>query len=248
MAKKRLDLILVERGLAQSRERAQSLILSGNVLVRDTPCTKAGTSFPEDVEIRLRQNDHPYVSRGALKLKKALEEFRISVAGKTGLDVGASTGGFTQILLLGGATRVYAVDVGHNQMDWSIRTDPRVVCFEKTNARSLEFSLIGQKVDIIVVDVSFISLDKIFPALIPFMHSQTDLVTLIKPQFEVGKSEVGKGGIVFSDEARQASILRLSESALGLGLKRLGLINSPITGTDGNTEYLAHWRWEKESS
>jgi len=243
--KKRLDVILVERGLAQSRERAQSLILSGNVLVKDQPCTKAGTPFPGDVEIRLREKDHPYVSRGALKLKKALEEFRVAVDGKIGLDVGASTGGFTQILLLGGAVKVFAVDVGHNQMDWSIRSDPRVVCIEKTNARSLEFSLIGQKVDVIVVDVSFISLEKIFSALIAFMTEDTDLVTLVKPQFEVGREEVGKGGIVQSEAARDEVNERLSEFAGGLGLIRRGLIKSPITGTDGNIEYLAHWKWEK---
>lgn len=243
MAKKRLDVILVERGLAQSRERAQALILSGNVLVKDQPCTKAGTAFPDDIEIRLREKDHPYVSRGALKLKKAIEEFKVAVENRVGLDVGASTGGFTQILLEAGATRVFAVDVGHNQLDWSIRSDPRVISIEKTNARSLDFEIIGQKVDVIVVDVSFISLEKIFPALIPFMSPETDLITLIKPQFEVGREEVGKGGIVQSDSAREAATERLSEFAGGLGLKRLGLIKSPITGTDGNIEFLAHWKY-----
>lgn len=240
--KKRLDVLLVERGHVQSRERGQALILAGDVLVNDTPCTKSGTFFPENVAIRLRKADHPYVSRGALKLEKALQEFSISPSEKVALDIGASTGGFTQILLLGGATKVFALDVGHNQMDWAIRTDPKVVCIEKINARSLEYSVIGQKVDIIVVDVSFISLRMILPALIQFMHSETDLITLIKPQFEAGREEVGKGGIVHSEAVHDRVINSVTEAARDLGLIRRSLVNSPITGTDGNREFLAHWR------
>jgi len=240
--KKRLDVLLVERGLSMSRERAQAMILTGDVLVNDTPCTKSGTSFPENVAIRLRKPDHPYVSRGALKLERALDEFKIDVTGKVAMDIGASTGGFTQILLLRGAVKVFALDVGHNQMDWSIRTDPRVVCLEKINARSLEYPVIGQKVDTIVVDVSFISLRLIFPALIQFMKPETDLISLIKPQFEAGRSEVGKGGIVQSEEVYQNVIKTITETAQDLGLIRQSLINSPITGTDGNREFLAHWR------
>lgn len=241
-SKKRLDLLLVERGLAQSRERAQALVLSGNVLVNDEPKTKSGESFNSDVSIRLREPDHPYVSRGALKLLAAIKSFNVDCREKTGLDVGASTGGFTQVLLEAGAKKVFAVDVGHNQLDWKIRSDPKVVSLEKVNARSMSFELISQIVDVIVVDVSFISLDKIFPSLLQFMSAETDLVTLIKPQFEVGREEVGKGGIVNNPQATQSAIERLTEFAQGLGLRRNGLIKSPITGTDGNEEYLAHWK------
>ncbi len=242
MVKKRIDVLLVERRLVQSRERAQALILAGKVLVADVPCTKAGSNFPEDVEIRLREPDHPYVSRGALKLKAALEAFGISVNGKVAADIGASTGGFTQILLERGAEKVFAIDVGHNQMDWKIRNDPRVVCVEKVNARNLTPEVIRQNVDIAVIDVSFISLDKILPSLFPFLLPEGDVVSLIKPQFEVGRDDVGKGGIVTSEVARLETINRITEVAKGLGWERVGLIDSPITGTDGNIEYLAHWR------
>ncbi|MGZ3707470.1 MAG: TlyA family RNA methyltransferase, partial [Bdellovibrionota bacterium] len=186
MARKRLDVLLVEKGLAPSRERAQGLILSGNVLVNDTPLTKSGQAVDEDAAIRIRGQDHPYVSRGGLKLDAALKTFSIPVEGRIALDVGASTGGFTQVLLLHGATKVFAVDVGHNQLDWKIRQDPRVVVHEGVNVRYLDPGLIGRPVDLIVVDVSFISLDKIFPALVAVAQPETDWVTLIKPQFEVG--------------------------------------------------------------
>lgn len=243
---KRLDVLLVDRGLAQSRERAQALILSGNVLVKDVPCTKSGTSFPEDVEIRLRAADHPYVSRGALKLKEAIKRFGVNPAGKLALDVGASTGGFTEVLLEHGVVSVVAVDVGFNQMDWKIRNDSRVICLEKINARNLTLEQIRQKVDITVIDVSFISLDKIFPAVFPLQNEGGDVISLIKPQFEVGREEVGRGGIVQSAEARENAVKRITEVAKVLGWKRVHLIESPITGTDGNIEYLAHWRRESE--
>lgn len=242
LPKRRIDQLLVTRGLAPSRERAQSLILAGKVLVNDTPVTKPGTSFPEDVQVRIRGEDHPYVSRGGIKLAAALDAFQIPVEGRVGLDVGASTGGFTHVLLLRGAKQVFAVDVGHNQLDWKIRQDPRVVVHEKINARYLDFALIGRQVDVIVVDVSFISLEKIFPGILPFANEQTDWVTLIKPQFEVGKEQVGKGGIVTSEDARQEAIIRLTGFAESLGLRRLGLIESPIAGTEGNKEFLAHWK------
>jgi 23S rRNA (cytidine1920-2'-O)/16S rRNA (cytidine1409-2'-O)-methyltransferase len=242
MIKKRIDVLLVEKQLAPTRERAQSLILSGNVLVDDVPVTKAGQQVFETANIRIRGEDHPYVSRGGIKLAAALDHFKIPVENRIGMDVGASTGGFTHVLLLRGAKKVHAIDVGHNQLDWKIRQDPRVVVREKINARSLEFDLVGERVDLIVVDVSFISLDKIFPSLIQFSHSETDWITLIKPQFEVGKEHVGKGGIVTSESARQEAIHRLVEFAKTLGLKLLGLIESPITGTQGNKEFLAHWR------
>ncbi len=240
--KQRLDLLLVERGLAQSREKAQALILSGDVLVNDEPVTKAGKTVGVEASIRIRGSEHSYVSRGALKLIGALDAFQVEVSGRTALDVGASTGGFTQVLLERGATRVFAVDVGHNQMDWKLRQDPRVVIHEKVNARYMEFSVINQTVDIIVVDVSFISLDKILPVLPQFMAPGADLITLIKPQFEVGKEKVGKGGIVGSEADRQAAVDHVSRVGESLGLERVSLIESPITGTQGNKEFLAHWK------
>lgn len=246
--KKRIDLLLVEKGLAPTRERAQSLILAGKVLVADQPVTKPGHAIAEDAEIRVKGEDHPYVSRGGLKLAGALDAFKIAVEGRTALDIGASTGGFTHVLLLRGAKQVFAVDVGHNQMDWSIRKDPRVVVHEKVNARHMEFGLIGQKVDLIVVDVSFISLEKIFPAAQAFAHPETDWITLIKPQFEVGKEKVGKGGIVTSEDDRQEAVRRLVRFGETLGLKPTGLIESPITGTQGNKEFLAHWKQQPEAS
>ena len=240
--KKRLDLLLVERGLAPTRARAQSLILSGNVLVNDVPITKAGQPVADGIAIRIRGEDHPYVSRGGIKLAGALDAFNVPVQGRLALDVGASTGGFTHVLLLRGAERVYAVDVGHNQMDWKIRQDPQVVVMEKINARTIEFSAIGTKVDLIVIDVSFISLDKILPALLQFSKPETDWITLIKPQFEVGREKVGKGGIVTSEADRQEAVERLRRFGESLGLAQRGLIESPITGTEGNKEYLAHWK------
>ena len=248
MSKRRLDLLLVERGLVSSREKAQGLILSGNVLVNDEPMTKPGQSFLESVTIRVRGVDHPYVSRGGIKLAAALDTFQIDVQGKIGLDIGASTGGFTHVLLLRGITKVHAIDVGHNQLDWKIRKDPRVVVKEKINARALEFNQVGEQVDIIVVDVSFISLAKILPALIQFAKPSTDWVTLIKPQFEVGKEKVGKNGIVTSEVDRLEIVQTLTETGKSLGLKRLGLLESPITGTEGNKEFLAHWKLEKTGS
>jgi 23S rRNA (cytidine1920-2'-O)/16S rRNA (cytidine1409-2'-O)-methyltransferase len=171
-----------------------------------------------------------------------LEKFKIPVKDRTAIDVGASTGGFTQILLEAGVKKVLAIDVGFNQMDWKIRNDPRVECVEKVNARYLTEEIVRQKVDVAVIDVSFISLDKILPALFPFIERDGDVVSLIKPQFEVGRDEVGKGGIVTSEAARTNSVNRITEVAKALGWERVGLIESPITGTDGNIEYLAHWR------
>lgn len=240
--KKRLDLLLVERGLAPTREKAQALILSGQVLVEDHPATKAGQAYPLESEIRIRGEALPFVSRGGLKLSAALKDFKITAAGKVCLDIGASTGGFTDVLLQDGAEKVFAVDVGHNQMDWKIRQDDRVVCIEKTNARSMTFETVGRSVELIVVDVSFISLEKIVPNLIQFATDKTDWITLIKPQFEVGREKVGKGGIVRSHEDRNEVIERLKTSFETLGLHCCGLIESPITGTEGNIEYLACWR------
>jgi 23S rRNA (cytidine1920-2'-O)/16S rRNA (cytidine1409-2'-O)-methyltransferase len=240
--KKRIDVLLVELGLAPSRERAQALIISGNVLVNDEPITKPGYSVDETLPVRVRGEDHPYVSRGGIKLAAALDHFGIPVESRVGLDLGASTGGFTHVLLLRGATKVFAVDVGQNQLDWKIRNDPRVAVFEKVNARYLEFGLIGRKVDLIVADLSFISLDKVLPAAVQFAHAETDWITLIKPQFEVGRELVGKGGLVTNEEARRQSAERLARFGETIGLRQVGLIESPITGTQGNKEFLAHWK------
>ncbi len=241
-SKKRIDVLLVERGLAATRERAQGMILSGQVLVSDVPVTKAGHAVAENAEIRVRGEEHPYVSRGGIKLAAALDAFGVSAQDRVGLDVGASTGGFTHVLLLRGATQVFAIDVGHNQLDWKIRNDPRVIAHDKINARNLPFDLIGRKVDLIVMDISFISIEKVLPALLPFATAETDWITLIKPQFEVGRENVGKGGIVTSEAARQQAVDRITVFGETLGLQRLGLIDSPITGTQGNKEFLAHWR------
>jgi len=240
--KKRLDVILVERGLAPTRQRAQALILSGNVLLNDEPATKAGQPVPEGAAIRVRGEEHPYVSRGGLKLARAVEAFSVQVKNRVALDVGASTGGFTHVLLMKGAAKVFAVDVGHNQLAWEIRSDMRVVVREKLNARDMKFEEIGQKVDLIVMDVSFISIEKILPNLLQFATPETDWITLIKPQFEVGREKVGKGGIVHDEADRQAVVERITRFGETLGLRRVGLIESPITGTDGNKEFLSHWK------
>lgn len=240
--KTRLDALLVERGLARSRERAVALILSGDVLVNEVPVTKAGQPVSNEAVIRLRSPDHPYVSRGALKLKKALESFGIDVKGKSALDVGASTGGFTEILLEEGATRVCALDVGHNQLDWKIRSDARVRVLEGINARNLKFEELGERYDVIVMDLSFIGLAKVIPALLQFADADTDWVTLIKPQFELEPGKVGKGGIVTDPAHHQEAVEGFTQAAHGLGLVRKALIPSPITGTQGNQEFLAHWK------
>jgi 23S rRNA (cytidine1920-2'-O)/16S rRNA (cytidine1409-2'-O)-methyltransferase len=242
MVKKRLDLLLVERGLAPTRERAQSLILAGKVLVDDSPHVKSGHLISADAQLRLKGEDHPYVSRGGLKLEAALHHFKIEVSGRIALDVGASTGGFTHVLLLREIAKVYAVDVGHNQMDWKIRNDARVIVKEKVNARYLPFEEIGEMVDLIVVDVSFISLEKILPALMKFSKPTTDWVTLIKPQFEVGREKVGKGGIITSETDRREAADRVRRFGENLGLIQLDLIESPIVGTEGNKEFLSHWK------
>lgn len=242
MSKKRLDQVLVDQKLVGTRQKAQSLIIAGKVLVNDFPQTKPGYQVQEGASIRITGEEHPFVSRGGLKLQAAIEAFGVKVSGRIGMDVGASTGGFSDVLLKRDISKVFAIDVGTNQLAWEIRKDPRVVVLEKVNARYLTFEQIGQKVDIIVMDVSFISLDKIFPALLQFSHSETDWITLIKPQFEIGKGKLGKGGIVKSEEERQETVDRLTQFGESLGLIRHGLIQSPITGSQGNQEFLAHWK------
>ena len=232
----------MEAELASTRARAQAMIIAGNVLVNDEPITKPGTMISTESSLRLREPELKYVSRGALKLKRAIEVFQIAVKGKNALDVGASTGGFTEVLLENGALLVHAIDVGTNQLAWKIRSDSRVVVRENYNARHLEFSDFGIHFDVIVMDVSFISIRLILPSLIKVMKSGTELAVLFKPQFEVGKEHVSDGGIVRDQELAQRFMketVEWAETELGLTVK--GMIPSPIQGTDGNHEYLIHW-------
>ncbi len=240
ISKIRIDRLLVERGLVESRERAQSLIIAGQVLVNEQKQDKAGAMVPEDAEIRILGGQLPYVSRGGLKLESALKEFKVSVSGKTALDVGASTGGFTDCLLQHGCEKVYAVDVGYGQMAWKLRQDPRVVVIERTNIRSMDPSLIPEPVDIVVIDASFISLEKIIPSILKFLAAGSEIIALIKPQFEVGREQVGKGGIVRDELARAAAVEKVVVFFRETGLEVKGVIPSPITGQDGNVEYLIH--------
>jgi 23S rRNA (cytidine1920-2'-O)/16S rRNA (cytidine1409-2'-O)-methyltransferase len=242
--KLRLDRILVARGLSESRERAQAMILAGQVLVNGQKQDKAGALVPEDAEIRILGETLPYVSRGGLKLEAALKEFHVPVQGKTALDVGASTGGFTDCLLQHGAQKVYAVDVGYGQMAWKLRQDPRVVVIERVNIREMARAVVPEPVDLAVIDVSFISLEKVIPPVQMFLKPDAAIIALIKPQFEVGREHVGKGGIVRDEAARTAAVKRVDDFIRGLGFDVQGVIPSPITGQDGNVEYLicAHKR------
>jgi len=236
--KLRLDLLLVERGLAESREKGQAIIFAGQVLVNGQKQDKAGAVVPEDAEIRILGETLRYVGRGGLKLEAALREFRVPLQGKTALDVGASTGGFTDCLLQHGVQKVFAVDVGYGQLAWKLRQDPRVVVIERVNIRAMAPSLIPEPVDIAVIDVSFISLTKVIPSILNFLKPDAAMVALIKPQFEVGKEQVGKGGIVRDETARMTAVKNIEDFIRGLGLEVEGIVPSPITGQDGNNEYL----------
>ena len=238
--KHRLDRLLVGRGLFESRERAQGLILAGQVLVNDQKVDKAGALVAEDADIRILGEQMPYVSRGGLKLEAALREFKIEVLGKSALDVGASTGGFTDCLLQRGCQKVYAVDVGYGQLAWKLRQDPRVVAIDRENIRDIDPALVPERVDIAVIDVSFISLDKVIPSVIQFLKPGSDIIALIKPQFEVGRALVGKGGIVRDEAARKAVVEKVAGLFREAGLDVKGVIPSPITGQDGNVEFLIH--------
>jgi len=236
--KLRLDLLLVERGLAESREKGQAIIFAGQVLVDGQKRDKAGALVPEDAEIRILGDTLRYVGRGGLKLEAALKEFRLPVHGKIAMDVGASTGGFTDCLLQHGVQKVYAVDVGYGQLAWKLRQDPHVVVIERVNIRDMAPSLMPEPVDVAVIDVSFISLTKVIPSVLHFLKPDAAIIALIKPQFEVGKEEVGKGGIVRDETARTTAVKNVEDFVRGLGLDVKGIIPSPITGQDGNIEYL----------
>ena len=235
----RLDALVVARGLATTRARARALILAGHVRVNDVVQGKAGTAVAFDAEIGLAAPDHPYVGRGGVKLSRALDRFGIDVRGRTALDIGASTGGFTDVLLTRGARKVYAVDVGHGQLDWKLRNDPRVVVLERTNARYLSRAEIPEPPDLIVCDASFIGLRTVLPAALDLAAPGARLIALIKPQFEVGRGRVGKGGVV-RDPALHAEVCdTISRWLDGLhGWSVLGIAESPIKGPEGNTEFL----------
>jgi len=236
--KPRLDRLLVERGLAATREKAQALIMAGEVLVDGRKAQKPGQAVSPESRIEVLEQP-PFVSRGGQKLNAALDHFAVRVAGRICLDVGASTGGFTDCLLQRGAARVHAVDVGSGQLDWKIRNDPRVVVHEKLNARYLRGEDIGEPVDLAVCDVSFISVTLILPAVTPLLRPGGEMVILVKPQFEVGKGQVGKGGIVREPELQQAACRRVDETARLLGFET-GIVESPILGAEGNREFLLY--------
>ena len=239
MARLRADVALVERGLAESRAKAQALILAGLVYSDTRRIDKAGDPIAEGAPLSVKGQDHPWVSRGGLKLVKGLDEFGIDPAGLTVVDVGASTGGFTDVLLARGAARVYAVDVGHGQLAWKLRTDPRVVVLEKTNARHLTAAHIPDPLDLVVCDASFIGLELVLPAALALAVPGGRLVALIKPQFEVGKGRVGKGGVVREPELHREVCERVRAWLDGLpGWRTLGVVESPITGPEGNKEFL----------
>jgi len=236
----RLDKLLVERGLADSREKAQAMILAGEVLAAGQKVTKAGQSVPSDVDIRLLARGRRFVSRGGDKLEAALEAFAVDVRGQVCLDVGSSTGGFTDCLLRRGARKVYAVDVGTAQLDWKLRQDPRVVVHEKVNARHLTEETVPEKVDFVCCDVSFISVTLILPAVIPLMKPTAPIVVLAKPQFEVGKGEVGKGGIVRDPALHEQAVDKVRRALEELGFRNLQVMESPILGAEGNKEFLIY--------
>ncbi len=236
--KRRADQLLVERGLVESRQRAQAVILAGLVFSGERRIDKAGQLLPEETPLTLRGQDHPWVSRGGLKLDHGLTHFAIDPRGLVCLDVGASTGGFTDVLLARGAARVYAVDVGQGQLAWKLRQDPRVVVLEKTNARYLTAAEVPEAPDLVVCDASFISLTVVLPAALGLARPGARLVALIKPQFEVGKGQVGKGGIVRDPAQHQSVCDKILAWLPTLGWAVLGLTESPITGPDGNREFL----------
>lgn len=238
MVKERLDVLLVKRNLVQSRERAKTTIMAGLVLVDGQKIDKAGTMVKPEAEIRLLGNDLPYVSRGGLKLEKAIKEFGVSLQGKVAADIGASTGGFTDCMLQNGAIKVFAIDVGYGQLAWSLRTDERVVNMERTNVRNVTPEQLGQPVDLASIDVAFISLEKVLPAVKAMLQPAGEIVALIKPQFEAGREKVGKKGVVRDAKVHEEVIFRIVSLVRQLELVPMGLTFSPVKGPEGNIEYL----------
>jgi 23S rRNA (cytidine1920-2'-O)/16S rRNA (cytidine1409-2'-O)-methyltransferase len=238
--RERLDKLLIERGLVASREEGRGRILAGDVLVNDQPLTKAGTLVDEQAAIRIKSKVVPYASRGGSKLEAALQSFGIDPTGKTVLDVGASTGGFTDCLLAHGARQIFAVDVGYGQLNWRLRNDPRVVVLEKTNIRYLELKSLPRPADLATIDVSFISLKLVIPQVKTLLLPDHQIIALIKPQFEVGKGKVGKGGVVRSHEEQERVIEEIRSAAMKLGYGVCGVIESPLLGPAGNKEFFIH--------
>jgi len=241
----RLDRLLVERGLAGSCPKAQALILAGWVLVDEQKIDKCGTAVSSEARLRLLGGPLPYVGRGGLKIEAALDHFHVGPKGKICLDVGASTGGFTDCMLQRGALRVFAVDAGTNQLDWKLRQDPRVTVMEKTNARYLTFEQIGARVALVTMDVSFISPTLILPALPPLLEKGADLLVLVKPQFEVGPGQVGNGGVVRDPHLHEEAVSRVARKMAGLGFMVIGRVESALLGASGNREFFLHAIWPK---
>lgn len=245
--KERLDVLLVKRNLAESREKAKAVIMSGNVFVDGQREDKAGSTFPPDVSIEVRGHALPYVSRGGLKLEKALANFDVDVMDCVCTDVGSSTGGFTDCMLQNGAKKVYAIDVGRGQLDWKLRNDPRVVCMEKTNIRYVTPEDIGEPVDFSSIDVSFISLTKVLVPIRDYLKADGQIVALIKPQFEAGREKVGKKGVVREKSTHREVIRKVMDFAQGIGFDLCALDFSPIKGPEGNIEYLIHLKKSGEA-
>ncbi len=242
----RLDSFLVEKGFVKSRQRAKAVIMAGKVLVDDSCIDKPGTFIKNDARVIVKLDDNPFVSRGGLKLENALKDLPLSVKNLTCLDIGASTGGFSDCLLQNGAARVYAVDVGYGQFDWSLRQDPRVVVIERTNIRHMSYEKINEKVDIVVADTSFISLKIVIPSAEKFMRHDTAVLALIKPQFEAGKENIGKGGVVRDVKIREAVIQDLKLFFTERGYKINKIIPSPVLGPKGNQEYIIALNYRKK--
>jgi 23S rRNA (cytidine1920-2'-O)/16S rRNA (cytidine1409-2'-O)-methyltransferase len=240
--KKRLDVLLVERGLAETRAKAQALVLAGAVFSGEKKLDKAGTAYSDDTPLEVKSRDHPWVSRGGIKLAHALAHFAIEVSGLVALDIGASTGGFTDVLLQKGAARVYAVDVGHGQLAWKLRQDPRVVVLERVNARYLTAEQVPEPPDIVVCDASFIGLETVLPSALGLAKPQAQLVALIKPQFEVGPERVGKNGVVRDPVLHQEVCERIAAWLTGRDWQVMGIVESPIRGPEGNIEFLIYAR------
>lgn len=241
--KSRVDHLLVERGLVDSRQKAQALILAGQVLAAEQKMEKCGHLVPVDAALRILGETPRYVSRAGIKLEGALDHFGVDPRGKTCADIGASTGGFTDCLLQRGASRVYAIDVGTNQLDWKLRRDPRVVSLEKTNARYLEPSAIGEPVDLITIDVSFISATLILPVVPALLGDGAEIVVLAKPQFEAGRGQVGKGGVVRDPKLQQEAVSRIARKLEDLGFSGIDSDESVLPGANGNREFFVHGTW-----
>ena len=244
--KERLDVLLVQQGYASSREKAKAIIMAGQVYVDGQKEDKAGSMFKEEAKIEVRGNTLKYVSRGGLKLEKAMSHFAVTLEGKVCMDVGASTGGFTDCMLQNGAVKVYSVDVGHGQLDWKLRNDPRVVCMEKTNIRYVTPEDIGEPVDFSSIDVSFISLTKVLEPIRDYLTEDGEIVALIKPQFEAGREKVGKKGVVREKSTHHEVIEKVTSYAASIGFDILEIEFSPIKGPEGNIEYLVHLKKTQE--